>query len=334
MLEQNDNRHKKKILPILIVVVLMAAVFSAFYIIHNLNRVTTDDAYIEGRIHSIASKIPGTVKKLYIDDNKNVKKGDVLVEIDPIDYELKVKEAQAVFNAEIAKIAELDAGIKSALANLEIQKVTLAQAKRDKQRADSLYNAKVFSKERHEKVLTVYNLAIGGLKAAGEELAKAKAVRELETALIAQKEAALNIAKQNLQYAKIYAPSDGYVTNKSVEAGNQIQANQPLFAVVALDNIWLVANYKETQLKNVRVGQPVEIKIDTYPGKIFKAKVESMAAGTGAAFSLFPPENALGNYVKVVQRIPVKIVFDKASDEEHVLRIGMSCVVTIITKNE
>ena len=105
-------------------------------------------------------------------------------------------------------------------------------------------------------------------------------------------------------------------------------------AVVALDDIWIVANYKETQLKNVRIGQRANIKIDTYPGRVFTGKVDSIMAGTGAAFSLFPPENALGNYVKVVQRVPVKIVFDKATDERHVLRIGMSCIPTIITKNE
>ena len=105
-------------------------------------------------------------------------------------------------------------------------------------------------------------------------------------------------------------------------------------AVVALDDIWVVANYKETQLKNVRPGNRVKVLVDTYPGKVFIGKVDSIMAGTGAAFSLFPPENALGNYVKVVQRIPVKIVFDKTTDSAHVLRIGMSCIPTIITKNE
>ncbi|HTZ11015.1 MAG TPA: efflux RND transporter periplasmic adaptor subunit, partial [Candidatus Margulisiibacteriota bacterium] len=127
---------------------------------------------------------------------------------------------------------------------------------------------------------------------------------------------------------------DGYVTKKSVEVGNQIQPGQPLMAVIALDDIWVVANYKETQLKNVHPGQRVKIQVDTYPGKTFTGKVNSIMAGTGAAFSLFPPENALGNYVKVVQRVPVKIVLDKAANNEHVLRIGMSCTSTIILKDE
>ena len=125
-----------------------------------------------------------------------------------------------------------------------------------------------------------------------------------------------------------------HVTKKSVEAGNQIQAGQPLMAVVALEDIWIIANFKETQLRSVKPGQRVLIKIDTYAGKVFEGKVESIMAGTGAAFSLFPPENALGNYVKVVQRIPVKIVFDKTTDARHILRIGMSCVPTIVTHDE
>lgn len=286
------NNKKKKLIYLLGAGIVLAGIILTFYIIHSFSRVTTDDAYIEGRIHSIAAKINGTVKEVYVDDNQSVKKGDILVEIEPIDYELKVNEAQA---------------------NLDIRKATFEQASRDKERAEVLYKQQVYPKERHENILTAYNLAKAQVEAA---------------------EAQLKIAQQNLAYTKIYAPTDGYVTKKSVEIGNQIQPDQPLMAVVALDDIWVVANYKETQLKNVRPGQRAEIKVDTYPGRIFTGKVDSIMAGTGAVFSLFPPENALGNYVKVVQRIPVKIVFDKSTDERHVLRIGMSCTPTIIVKNE
>ncbi|MEW6675196.1 MAG: efflux RND transporter periplasmic adaptor subunit [Nitrospirota bacterium] len=120
---------------------------------------------------------------------------------------------------------------------------------------------------------------------------------------------------------------------KSVEIGNQVQAGQPLMAVVPLDDIWVIANYKETQLERVKPGQKVKIKVDTYPNRIFKGKVDSIMAGTGSVFSLFPPENATGSYVKVVQRIPVKIVFENGTDSGHVLRIGMSVVPTIIVKD-
>ena len=148
----------------------------------------------------------------------------------------------------------------------------------------------------------------------------------LERSLIKQDEAALKIAELNLSYTKIPAPSDGYITSKSVEAGNQIQAGQPLMAVVALDDIWIVANFKETQLAHMRVGQLVEISMDAHPGIMLKGHVESIQAGTGARFSLLPPENATGNYVKVIQRVPVKILFDEPLDPNMLIAPGMSVV--------
>ena len=280
---------KKKLITVLIAGLVIGGIFLAIYIIGGLTRIGTDDAYITGRIHNIAPKIPGTIKVVNIEDNQSIKKGDVLVEIDPVDYELKVNEARAAVG---------------------VREATFDQAGRDKKRAEALYKDEVFSKERYENASTAYSLAKAQLKSARVQL---------------------KIAQQNLEYTKIYAPSDGYVTSKAVEEGNQVQPGQSLLAVVALNDIWIVANYKETQLKNVRPGQKVQIKVDTYPGKTFTGKVDSIMAGTGAAFSLFPPENALGNYVKVVQRIPVKIVFDKTTDNDRALRIGMSCVPTIIT---
>ena len=280
---------KKKLIVVLIAGLALGAVILAVYIINSFTRVSTDDAYITGRIHNIAPKIPGTIRAVHIEDNQNVKKGDILVEIDPVDYELKVNEARAVVG---------------------VREATFNQAARDKTRAEALYKDEVFSKERFENASTAYSLAKAQLKAARVQL---------------------RIAQQNLDYTKRCAPSDGYVTSKAVEEGNQVQPGQPLLAVVALNDIWVVANYKETQLKNVRPGQRTLIKVDTYPGKAFTGRVDSIMAGTGAAFSLFPPENALGNYVKVVQRIPVKIIFDKATDNDQALRIGMSCIPTIIT---
>ena len=286
------NSKKNKMIYIFAASAVLLGAFLTVYIIKGFGRISTDDAYIEGRIHNIAAKINGTVKEVRIDDNQAVKKGDILVEIDPVDYELKVSEAKA---------------------NLDIRKASFEQALRDKKRTEALYKQEVLSKEQQEKALTAYNLARAQLKAT---------------------DAQFKIALRNLEYTKIYSPSDGYVTSKSVEIGNQIQPGQPLMAIIALDDIWVVANYKETQLKGVKVGQRVEIKVDTYPGRIFTGEVDSIMAGTGAAFSLFPPENALGNYVRVVQRVPIKIIFDKTADVRRVLRIGMSCIPTIITRDE
>jgi membrane fusion protein, multidrug efflux system len=330
---QNIKNGKTSLLVVVVTAAVLVGIFTTIYIIRSFSRVSTDDAYITGRIHTIASKIPGTVNDVNINDNQNVKQGDVLVKIDPADYELAVHRAQAALDAENAQLLDAEAGIKAAEANLEIQQVSLNQANLDKQRAEALYQKSAMPKEQYEKVITAYNMAAAQVKAANQQLEKAKSFKTLEEALIKQRQASLETAQRDLGYTIIYAPTNGYITQKSVELGNQIQPSQPLMAVVALDDIWIVANYKETQLEKVKPGHRVKIKIDTFPGKIFSGKVDSIMAGTGAVFSLFPPENALGNYVKVVQRIPVKIVFDKDPNNADVLRIGMSCVPTIITKD-
>jgi membrane fusion protein, multidrug efflux system len=287
------RKHKKKILLCLSIVLALPVIgYVGLHALKSLDRVSTDDAYIEGRYHTIASKVAGTVKEVHVQDNQAVKKGEPLFEIDPVDFELKVNDARA---------------------NVEIKKVVLEQAVRDKARAEALYRQEIFPKERYENACTACNLARAQLNAA---------------------EAQLKIARRNLEYTRVYAPSSGNITKKSIETGNQIQAGQPLMAVVDMGDVWVTANYKETQLKNVRVGQRAEIRVDTYPGSVFTGKVESIMAGTGAAFSLFPPENALGNYVKVVQRIPVKIIFDKGTWDHHSLHLGMSCIPTIYTKDE
>lgn len=277
------TKKKKKMTFAFVAVLLVGGVTIPPYILSNFGKISTDDAYIEGRIHSIASKIPGTVKFANVKDNQIVKEGEILIEIDPFDYELKVKEAKA---------------------NLDIRNAALEQANYDKARAEALYNEKVFPKERYEKATTEFNLA--------------KAQAEVA-------DAQFETANRNLEYTKICAPSDGHVTKKSVEVGNQIQPTQALMAVVPND-MWVVANFKETELADMRPGQAVEIKIDSYPGKLFKGHVDSIQRGTGAKFSMFPPENAAGNFVKVVQRIPVKIVFDESPSEKYPLSIGMSVV--------
>jgi membrane fusion protein, multidrug efflux system len=329
-----ENNKKTKLLFALGAGVVLAVVLSLFFFWQSLSRISTDDAYIAGRIHSIASKVPGTALKVLVTDNQSIKKGDLLVEIDPEDYQARAAEAHAALEAEKARLLDAQAGISTAMAGLEVQEIGLRQAELDKNRAEALFKNGVFPQEKLEKSTTAYNLAVAQVKSSKEQLEKAKALKGLEESLIKQREAVLKQFQLNLGYTKIFAPTDGYVTGKSVELGNQVQPGQPLMAVVALNDIWVVANYKETELKTVHPGQQVRIRVDSYPGTLFTGKVESIMAGTGAAFSLFPTENALGNYVKVVQRIPVKITLDQGTDQRHILRVGMSCIPTIYTKNE
>ena len=354
------NNYKRKVTAAIVftVVAIIGIVSVYFYVQYKSTHISTDDAFIDGDIYTIASKVTGTVKVIHVNDNQSVRKGDILVELDSSDFDVKMVEALSAVNAEKAKIVEIDARIEAARRQVEeaiaksdaikaineLQKANLAQAEKDRERAENLQKKDAISRERYEKALTVYKVAVAQVKAAAEDqksvlfavetqkamIKQAEALRITQHSSIKQKEAVLETARLNSGYTKLVAPADGYITKKSVQTGNQIQAGQPLMALVSLEGVYVVANYKETQLEKVKPGQKVEIKVDTYPGKKFQGKVDSIMAGTGAVFSLFPAENATGNFVKVVQRIPVKIVFDKDADPEHVLRVGMSVVPTIV----
>jgi membrane fusion protein (multidrug efflux system) len=356
----NNQNRKKTALIVFAVLAVIGAVVVYIYLQYKSTHITTDDAFIDGHIHTIASKVQGTVKKVYVEHNQPVKQGDILVEIDPADYDVRVNEAASAVNAEKAKLTEREAGIEaskklltelgarmeSAKANLQLQEANFKQAEIDLRRAEGLFKKETISKEKLERMQTAYDVSRAQVKSSRELLKQAEvavdtqramvrqseAAKATQSATVKQKEATLETAKLNSGYTKVVAPVDGYVTKKSVEVGNQIQAGQPIMAVVPLTDFYVTANYKETQLEKVRPGQKVDIKVDTYPGKLFKGRVESIMAGTGAVFSLFPPENATGNFVKVVQRIPVKIVFDKDTDPGHVLRMGMSVEPTVLTE--
>jgi membrane fusion protein (multidrug efflux system) len=362
----NRNRWKTKVSTFIIfpVLILIGGVVLYYYLQYKKTHITTDDAFVDGRIHIIASKIPGTVKVLCVNDNQFIKKNDPLLEIDPADYDVRVKEARAGFEAEKERLseirnrvdtakrqlAEIMASSEAARANVELQKANLDLAKANLQRSESLLGKEVIPRQQYDNTKTTYEVAMAQVKAAQDLAKQLEAsletqrvlIKQIESGLptqeaqIRQREAVLNGAELNLGYTKIYAPTDGYITKRTVEIGNQIQVGQPLMAVVPLaqEDIWITANYKETQLEKVKPGQKVEIEVDTFPGRKFRGRVDSIMSGTGAAFSLFPPENATGNYVKIVQRIPVKIILDQGTDPSHNLRIGMSVVPTILVNSK
>ena len=357
--KETVNHGRKKIALLLFFIIIITAVIGLYtYVAYKKTHISTDDAFIDGRIHVISSKIPGTVLNVHIHDNEFVRKGGLLVDLDEKDYTVKVNQAISALGAEKSKLSELETTIEvtkkqlseliflvtSAQANLKLREAELRQSDFDLKRIHTLYTKKIATAEQFEKTKTSHAIATVRREAAEEQVKQSKASLETQHAVIKQTESAYNaqkskvkqkealLAAEELQisYTKIYAPVDGYITKKNVETGNQIPAGQPLMAVVPLDDIWITANYKETQLQNVKPGQKVDIRIDTYPDKLFGGTVHSIMAGTGSIFSLFPPENATGNYVKVVQRIPVKIIMDDVPITDHVFRIGMSVVPTII----
>jgi len=355
------NQKRKKIAFILFpIVIMIGGVAIYLYLQYSATRISTDDAFVDGRMHVIAPKVAGTVKLIQIQDNQFVKRNDLILEIDPVDYEVMVRQAQADLDAQRTTLSEIKdsvdtvkkqmkqitAALEAGQANLELQKANLELAKADLQRSEYLLKKEVIAKQQYDNAKNRHEVASAQVKAGEAQVRQLEASLEAHKALIKQteakiptqksqirqREAALQRAELNRGYTKICAPADGYITKRTVEIGNQVQAGQPLMAIVPLnqEDIWITANYKETQLKKVKPGQRVEIKVDTYPGHVFYGKVDSVMAGTGAVFSLFPPENATGNFVKVVQRVPVKIILDKGSDPDHLLRIGMSVVPTIL----
>ncbi|WP_420263783.1 HlyD family secretion protein [Candidatus Magnetominusculus dajiuhuensis] len=356
-LNSSSSKKKKIAITAFVIIIAIGAFIAVSYLRYMAVHISTDDAFVEGSIYTVSSKLPGTVVAVYVKDNQLVKEGELLAELDPSDVAVKLKEAEAALSAETSKFSEAGSRLEAAAralneyhartaaasANVELAEANLTQAGMDIKRAENLFKQDAISKEKYEKTQTNYNVLSAAKKSAREQLKQAalsvvtqqsvirqaEAMKVSQASSIKQKEALVEAAKLNLGYTKIYSAASGNINKKSVEVGNRIQAGQPLMAVIALDDIWVVANYKETQLSKIRPGQRVEIKVDAYPGKIFKGKVDSIMSGTGAVFSLFPPENASGHYVKVVQRVPVKILLDNDTEKVNVLRVGMSVVPTI-----
>ena len=328
---------KKRRAGIIIVLLLVTGtVIGVSWWVKSKTHITTDNAFVEARIHSISAKIPGTVIRVLVKENQPVKKGDLLVEIDSADYRVQEKNVAAELETARNDTSGDYANIEAAKAAVEFAQAKLNQAELDLKRGKALYAKEVIPKVQLDRLETALKVADSQFKAIVGNLRKDLAKLGLsgqggKDARIKQKQAKLEEAELHLSYTRIYAPTDGYITRKSVEPGNNLQPGQPLMALVALDDSWITANYKESQLTYVKPGLKVDFEVDAYPGQKFRGSVESIMAGTGAAFSLLPPENATGNYVKVVQRIPVRIAIDKTSDPDHRLRVGMSVVPSIIT---
>jgi membrane fusion protein, multidrug efflux system len=385
-----ERPHARLILIVAIVVLLVGGFFLYRYF---ASYEDTDDAQVDGHLMPISARITGYVTNVNVDDNQIVKAGDVLVQIDPKDYQVALDQAQADLSdaeaqakaedinvplttettssqvsAAEANVDDAQAGIAAAQQQADAAKAQLAQQQANDVKAqDDLvrYKALVDKKEISEQM---YDQAVANAKAndaavvaaqsqaaaadsqitsakaklaqeqanlasaqtAPRQVATTRARAQSAAALVQQKEAAVEQAQLNLQYTKIIAPVDGIVT-KSVEVGMNVQPGQQLLSIVPLNDVWVTANFKETQLKYMKPGQSVEIKVDAN-GRTYNGKVDSIAGSSGARLSLLPPENATGNYVKVVQRVPVKIVLDPNQNQDEYLRLGMSVEPKVFIK--
>jgi membrane fusion protein (multidrug efflux system) len=374
------------------IVLVVAVVASIYWWVFERNYVSTDDAYARADSAMVSARIPGTILKVFVDNDFAVQTAQPLIELDSADYKVAVDKARAALDGDEAelKAAEImvppvniqtSSHVEAAEAVLKAAQDTetqtrhnieqlrnsraattadLVQAERDYKRFDSLSASGAGTQRQREQAQTAYDKAKAQLRAVDSQIAAlesalaassqqvARARAQLQTArseranvdvqlhkveaLKAKRDksvADLEAARLNLSYCVITASIEGYIAQKNIQVGDRIEPGQALMAVVPLSKIYVEANFKETQLTNVRIGQPASISADIYPGYPYTGKVTGIRAGTGAAFSLIPPENATGNWIKVVQRVPVRIELDKPPPSDHPLRVGASLEVTI-----
>lgn len=300
---------------------------------------TTDDAFIDVHMVQIAPQVPGRVVRVLIDDNRMIEAGQPILELDPADYQAKLDQALANQAGAAGSLAQAKAQVGAAYANSEQARAEVGvadanavnaanQLKRDQPLAEQhVVSRQTLDNDIASARSTAANLVAAQKKLASAESQQGVAESQVTTAEANLKSAAAQVeqARLNLSYARILAPQTGRIAHKTVAVGDYVQAGQDLMALVPV-RVWITANFKETQLARMRGGQPVDIEVDAYPDVAFHGHVDSIQPGSGAAFSLLPPENATGNYVKVVQRVPVKILFDDPPDPARPLGPGMSVV--------
>ena len=314
--EKKVHKPRKRFIAMGLIVLM--AIGCGIFIHDALNFQSTDDAYVETTTVQVAPRVSGQITDVYITDNQPVTEGMLVAKIDDADY-------KAIYEEEKAKYERVLLNQKNAKAIFTAAQTKIDVAKKDLDRYTNLYAQGAVSKQTLDNAQANYDAAQANLTQAEESLFS-QAKDKVADADLKEAKAQMDQAALNLSYTKIYAPQAGTVSSRRVEKGMYVNVGAPLFTIVP-HNVWVVANFKENQLRHMKPGQEVSIKVDTYPDKVFKGKVDSIQRASGAKSSLFPPENAVGSFVKIVQRIPVKIVFDeKINPEEYNIIPGMSVI--------
>ena len=326
-IERKDKQTKKRIdkqriIAACVLVILGIAV--GLYANNASKYQSTDDAYVEAHMVQVAPKVTGQIIELNVEDNQRIKEGDVVAVIDKDDYRIRFEQADADYQKELANQ-------KVAKANFSAVQSEIAVAKADLDRYKKLYESGAVSKQTLDNAQTRYD-SVSARKTTVEESILSNGQNKVADANLKSLKAKRDKAELDLRNTEVIAPQSGIVTNKKAEKGAYVGTGSPLFVIVP-DEVWVVANYKESQVGNMKEGQPVEIRVDAYPYKFFKGKIVSIQRASGAKSSLFPPENAVGSFVKIVQRIPVKIVFDEPIDSsKYTIVAGMSVIPKVKVK--
>lgn len=349
-MEQNNTQkkgRKKLIFPIILALVLVGALaFTAKEYFYYQSHEVTDNAQVDADISPVVARVGGYVKEIRFKDNQFVKAGDTLVILDDRDYQVRLQQAQAALTSakqsvDVSEyqVSEAKTNIATAQANVEAAKVRVWKANEDFKRYENLYNDHAITKAQYDDAKAEKDAAEAALAVAQTQVpVQSKRVSTNERQVgatasnLASRQADIDFAKLQLSYTVITAPADGIVSKRNIQLGQLVQPGQTLFAIVNDKGIYVTANFKETQLEHLRVGEKVDIIADAYSDKTIQGSVESFAGATGAKFSLLPPDNATGNFVKVVQRVPVRIKLEGDTSFTSLLRPGMSVQVIVHTK--
>ncbi|GAC1426731.1 MAG: HlyD family secretion protein [Flavisolibacter sp.] len=355
---ENVSRKKNKAFPIILVLLVVGgAWFGITKYSYAQHHAETDDAQISANISPVIPRVSGYVTQVRVSDNQMVKKGDTLLVLDDRDLRIKLEQAEAalgtatsnrhaaeaISNASRTNVTASKAAINTIDAQINAAQVNVWRAHQDYDRYSNLIKDHSVTQQQFDQALAAKETADKQLQVLHEQKAQAAQqttqVASQSTAtstqiniadnVIKQRQADIDDAKLNLSYAVVISPVDGMVTKVNVQPGQYLQAGQSFFSIVLTQDIWVTANFKETQLDKMKMGQKVILKVDAYPGHEFEGRVGSFSAATGATSSLLPPDNATGNFVKVVQRVPVKIVFVRNDSIVQQLRAGMNVVVDV-----
>ncbi|MBN6074706.1 EmrA/EmrK family multidrug efflux transporter periplasmic adaptor subunit [Aggregatibacter actinomycetemcomitans] len=332
--EKSKNTRQKALGIFFFILILISLLTGLYWFFFVKNYQTTEDAYVSGNQVMISAQIAGNVRQINAENMDFVHAGDVLLELDDADYQLSFSQAQNTLASAVRQISQLGYTVKQLEATVQANQIGLNKAQGDLARREMLGKSGAIDKESLQHAREAVITAEANLKAVKNQLAANQSLLlnvplkeqpEIQKAISSLKQAWLN-----LQRTKIVSPVDGYVARRSTQVGQKVAVGGALMAVIAGDQMWVDANFKETQLKDMRIGQPVKLSFDLYGHDVkFDGKVEGIEMGTGSAFSLLPAQNATGNWIKVVQRVPVRISLDAQQLARYPLRIGLSTLVEV-----
>ncbi|MFP3501989.1 EmrA/EmrK family multidrug efflux transporter periplasmic adaptor subunit [Burkholderia sp. SIMBA_062] len=336
---QNNGKRKRMMTLLIVVIVIAAIAYGLYYFLVARFHEETDDAYVNGNVVQITPQITGTVIAVKADDTQTVKAGDPLVVLDPADSQVALQQAEANLAQTVRQVRGLFVNDDQYRAQVALRQSDLSKAQDDLRRRVAVAQTGAVSQEEISHARDAVRAAQASVDAAQQQLASNRALTA-NTTIASHPNVMAAAAKVRDAYLAnarnvLPAPVTGYVAKRSVQVGQRVSPGNPLMSVVPLNAVWVDANFKEVQLKHMRIGQPVELTADIYGSSaVYHGKVVGFSAGTGSAFSLLPAQNATGNWIKVVQRLPVRIEIDPKELEKHPLRIGLSMQVDVNIKDE